>query len=85
MLKALDAAKYLLSLVNQDNGDTISNLITELDQMGIYANLDESTGILEITGGEFRTMTNAKDENGKAYAYCDAAGNYYEMNFGLSY
>ena len=26
MLKALDVAKYLLSLVNQDNGDTISNL-----------------------------------------------------------
>ena len=26
-----------------------------------------------------------KDENGKAYAYRDAAGNYYEMNFGLSY
>ncbi len=24
-----------------------------------------------------------KDENGKAYAYRDAAGNYYEMNFGL--
>ena len=26
-----------------------------------------------------------KDENGKAYAYRDAAGNYYEMNFGLAY
>ncbi len=26
-----------------------------------------------------------KDENGKAYAYRDAAGNYYEMNFGLHY
>lgn len=26
-----------------------------------------------------------KDENGKAYAYRDAAGNYYEMNFGLRY
>ena len=26
-----------------------------------------------------------KDENGKAYAYRDANGNYYEMNFGLSY
>lgn len=26
-----------------------------------------------------------KDENGKAYAYRDAAGNYYEMNFGLNY
>ncbi len=26
-----------------------------------------------------------KDENGKAYAYQDAAGNYYEMNFGLRY
>lgn len=26
-----------------------------------------------------------KDENGKAYAYRDAIGNYYEMNFGLSY
>uniref|UniRef100_UPI004055AB27 glycoside hydrolase family 3 protein n=1 Tax=Agathobacter sp. TaxID=2021311 RepID=UPI004055AB27 len=26
-----------------------------------------------------------KDENGKAYAYRDAAGNYYEMNFGLTY
>ena len=26
-----------------------------------------------------------KDENGKAYAYRDAAGNYYEMNFGLSF
>ena len=25
------------------------------------------------------------DENGKAYAYRDAAGNYYELNFGLSY
>lgn len=26
-----------------------------------------------------------KDENGKGYAYRDAAGNYYELNFGLSY
>ncbi|MDO5350788.1 MAG: glycoside hydrolase family 3 N-terminal domain-containing protein [Lachnospiraceae bacterium] len=26
-----------------------------------------------------------KDENGKAYAYRDGAGNYYEMNFGLNY
>lgn len=26
-----------------------------------------------------------KDENGKAYAYRDSAGNYYEMNFGLRY
>ena len=26
-----------------------------------------------------------KDENGKAYAYRDACGNYYEMNFGLNY
>lgn len=26
-----------------------------------------------------------KDENGKAYAYRDGAGNYYEMNFGLTY
>ena len=26
-----------------------------------------------------------KDENGKAYAYRDQAGNYYEMNFGLTY
>lgn len=28
---------------------------------------------------------NMKDENGKAYAYRDAAGNYYELNFGLHY
>ena len=26
-----------------------------------------------------------KDENGKAYAYRDAVGNYYELNFGLDY
>ena len=26
-----------------------------------------------------------KDESGKAYAYRDAAGNYYELNFGLQY
>ncbi len=26
-----------------------------------------------------------KDENGKAYAYRDSKGNYYEMNFGLDY
>jgi len=26
-----------------------------------------------------------KDENGKAYAYRDANGSYYELNFGLSY
>ena len=26
-----------------------------------------------------------KDENGKAYAYRDKAGNYYELNFGLNY
>ena len=26
-----------------------------------------------------------KDENGKAYAYRDAAANYYELNFGLTY
>ncbi len=26
-----------------------------------------------------------KDENGKAYAYRDSQGNYYELNFGLSY
>ena len=28
---------------------------------------------------------NMKDENGKAYAYRDAHGNYYELNFGLTY
>ena len=26
-----------------------------------------------------------KDENGKAYAYRDSAGNYYELNFGLRF
>ncbi len=26
-----------------------------------------------------------RDENGKAYAYRDAAGNYYELNYGLNY
>jgi len=26
-----------------------------------------------------------KDAHGKAYAYCDASGNYYELNFGLTY
>lgn len=26
-----------------------------------------------------------KDENGKAYAYRDTAGNYYELDYGLSY
>jgi beta-glucosidase len=26
-----------------------------------------------------------KDENGKAYAYRDTVGNYYELNFGLQY
>ena len=26
-----------------------------------------------------------KDENGKAYAYRDAAGSYYELGFGLRY
>ena len=26
-----------------------------------------------------------KDENGKAYAYRDQAGNYYELGFGLKY
>lgn len=26
-----------------------------------------------------------KDENGKAYAYRDSAGNYYELNFGMEY
>ena len=26
-----------------------------------------------------------KDENGKAYAYRDANGSYYELNFGLTY
>ena len=26
-----------------------------------------------------------KDENGRAYAYRDTAGNYYELDFGLSY
>ena len=25
------------------------------------------------------------DENGKAYAYRDTVGNYYEMGFGLNY
>ena len=26
-----------------------------------------------------------KDENGKAYAYRDTVGNYYELDFGLRY
>ena len=26
-----------------------------------------------------------KDENGKAYAYRDSEGNYYELNFGLNF
>jgi hypothetical protein len=28
---------------------------------------------------------NMKDENGKAYAYRDSAGNYYESGFGLKF
>ena len=31
------------------------------------------------------SLVQLKDENGKAYAYRDAAGNYYELNFGLSF
>ena len=29
--------------------------------------------------------SNSRNENGKAYAYRDAHGNYYELNFGLTY
>ena len=29
--------------------------------------------------------SNSRNENGKAYAYRDAAGNYYELGFGLEY
>ena len=32
-----------------------------------------------------RHLSVLKDENGKAYACRDANGNYYELNFGLSY
>ncbi len=34
---------------------------------------------------DFYMPDELKDENGKAYAYRDAAGNYYELNFGLTY
>ena len=41
---------------------------------------------IQKIGGLFpNCLTETKDENGKAYAYRDAAGNYYEYGFGLRY
>ena len=34
---------------------------------------------------DFYMPEEMKDENGKAYAYRDSEGNYYEMNFGLEF
>ena len=49
-------------------GQTLSDFMSDLAEIGIYANLDESTGTLEITGGAFRTLDNANNEVGSLVA-----------------
>ncbi len=49
-------------------GQTLSDFMSDLAEIGIYANLDESTGTLEIIGGAFRTLDNANNEVGSLVA-----------------
>ena len=46
------------------SGQTIGELMADLANLGIYSTLDEENGILEITGGAFRTLDNAHNEAG---------------------
>ena len=50
------------------NGQTIGDLMTDLANIGIYSTLNEEEGILEITGGSFRTLDNEHDEAGSLIA-----------------
>ena len=41
------------------SGQTIADLITDLSNYGIYSSLDAETAVLSITGGEFKTLSDA--------------------------
>ena len=69
-------------------------LFTDEDSFNIAVNsgeVDVAASIVDLerySAAKVAGTTNAAemiDENGKAYAYRDAAGNYYELNFGLNY
>ena len=45
-------------------GQTIADFMADMGNLGIYTELDEETGVLEITGGAFRTLDNDNDEVG---------------------
>lgn len=55
--------------------------VIKVDSMGVCASPNDVPGY-----DKDKYMADSlKDENGKAYAYRDQAGNYYELNFGLHY
>ena len=55
--------------------------VLAVDKQGICASPNDVPGY-----DKDRYMSeNLKDENGKAYAYRDAVGNYYELDFGLTF
>ena len=39
------------------SGDSISDFVTNLNNLGLTASYDETYGVLTVTGGDLRTMT----------------------------
>ena len=73
--------------VNSDTGIVHNmcwgvEMLDKAERIGFAVN---HSGVDVIRGKDQHLPDELKDENGKAYAYRDAAGNYYEMNFGLTY
>lgn len=58
-----------------------SDAVIAVDENGVCISPNDVPGFCK----DLYMPDDLKDENGKAYAYRDEAGNYYEMNFGLSY
>ena len=59
----------------------INDEVLKVDKNGVCISPNDVPGY-----NKDKYMPNSlKDESGKAYAYRDSAGNYYELKFGLSY
>ena len=75
--------RYILSLPNK--GQTFMAMV----RGEYYQNAISASTLYNSKGwalpDDMNGISIPKDENGKAYAYRDAAGNYYESNFGLSF
>lgn len=58
-----------------------SDAVLAVDENGVCISPNDVPGYDK----ELYMPDKSKDENGKAYAYCDANDNDYQLNFGLSY